>query len=525
MKRVLTAVILIAAIFSTNAQTDKNIPSRQQVLSDEEIVAGLNSYIEQVRSDWKIPGMGVTLMKDGKILLMKGYGVKDYATGEKVDKSTLFQIGSVSKSFTSALIASLVDEGLLHWEDTVKNILPDFEMYDPWVSENMQIKDLTSHRTGLKEQAGTYIPNMGYDRDDIYRMLKLMKPVYTFRGDYQYNNITFIPAAKIIEKVTGKSWEDNVRERIFEPLGMTHSTLNGEGFSEVMKTGGAALPYEFVRNGKQMQVNPLYGDEQALWWLTVIGPAGSVCCTPEDLLKWAEFHLNNGKVGDKQVISEKQMNYLHRGVTITSQNGSRTNLYGHSWFIEQTCKCRIYYHTGTTWGMTTLCFFVPELNVCGTVQVNSEAPSEPRHAIMRRALDMFMGYPDYDYNKEYLDDWYATAAKRAERDSAAAAERVVEPAPELRKIAGKYGKEAPFGDASVTLENDKPFITIGPKGWKRELKHVNGNKYNFRMDGWGFDITFLFEEGTAGSSMKSAYGFEIAWGEGEEKDFGIWRRK
>lgn len=526
MKRIISALLVILTAGSAFAQTAKNIPERHQVLSDEQIVENVDKYAEQVRRDWKIPGMAVTLKKDGKVLLMKGYGVKDSARlADKIDENTLFQIGSVSKSFTGAVIASLVDEGLLHWEDTVKNILPDFEMYDPWVTEHMQLKDLTSHRTGLKEQAGTYIPNLGYDRDDVYKMLKLMKPVYTFRGDYQYNNITFIPAAKVIEKVTGKSWEENVRERIFEPLGMTQSTLNGEGFKPALEAGTAALPYEFVRQDSSMVVRPMYGDEQALWWLTVVGPAGSVCCTPQDLLKWAEFHLNNGKVGDRQVISEKQMNYLHRGVTITSQNPERTTLYGHCWFVEQTRKVRMYFHTGTTWGMTTLCFFVPELNLCGTVQVNSEAPSEPRHAIARRAIDLFLGYEDFDYNAESLKEWYANAAKRAERDAKAKAERVAKPAPELKRIAGDYTKEAPFGDAKVTIEKGKPFIVIGPKGWKRELKHVNGNIYNFRMDGWGFDITFLFEEGTAGSSMKKAYGFEIAWGEGEEKDFGIWNRK
>lgn len=523
MKRYISVLLVVLTAASAFAQTAKNIPERHQVLTDEQIVENLEKYIEQVRTDWKIPGMGVTLEKDGRILLMKGYGVKDSTTMAKVDESTLFQIGSVSKSFTGAVVASLVDEGLLSWEDTVKNILPDFEMYDPWVSEHMQVKDLTSHRTGLKEQAGTYIPNLGYDREDVYKMLKYMKPVYTFRGDYQYNNITFIPVAKIIEKVTGKSWEENVRERIFKPLGMTQSTLNGEGFKEALEKGAAALPYEFVRKNDQMEVNPMYGDEQALWWLTVIGPAGSVCCPPRDLLKWAEFHLNNGKVGDRQVISEKQMNYLHRGVTITSQSGERTNLYGHCWFIEQTRKCRMYFHTGTTWGMTTLCFFVPELNLCGTVQVNSEAPSEPRHAIARRAIDLFLGYEDYDYNSEYLKEWYENAAKRAERDAKAKAERVGKPAPELKLIAGLYTKEAPFGNAVVTIENGKPFVTIGPKSWKRELKHVNGNTYNFRMDGWGFDITFLFEEGTG--KPKPAYGFEIAWGEGEEADFGIWRRE
>ena len=304
MKKTLLFLILFVLLAPTaGAQTTKNIPARKPSVPQEEIIANVERTIARVMADWKIPGMGVSMYKDGKVILSKGYGVKSLETGAPVDAHTLFQIGSVSKSFTAAVLAQLADEGLISWDDPVKKHLPDFEMYDPWVTDNLQIKDLTSHRTGLRDDIGTYLGNLGYTRDDIYHMLKLMPPAYIFRGDYQYNNITFIPAAKIIEKVTGKSWEENVRTRIFEPLGMTESTLNGEGFGAALADGTAALPYAFERKGREMDVWPMYGDEQSLWWLTVVGPAGSVCCTPTDLIKWAVFHLGDGKVGDRQLIS------------------------------------------------------------------------------------------------------------------------------------------------------------------------------------------------------------------------------
>jgi len=487
----------------------------QKDVNQDVFLKDIDTYIEQVRTDWKIPGLGVAIVKDDHVIFSKGYGVKDLSKPEdKIDEHTLFQIGSVSKSFTAAVLAQLVDEGLLHWEDTVKNILPDFEMYDPWVSRNMQVKDLTSHRTGLGGQVGTYIPNLGYDRDDVYRMLALLKPAYTFRGDYQYNNITFIPAARIIEKITDKSWEDNIRERIFDKLGMTESTLNGEGFAAA---DNAALPYEFISRNGEMVVNPLYGEEQALWWLTVIGPAGSICCTPTDLIKWAQFHLNMGKVDGKQVISEKSMKYLHTGVTITSQNEDRTTLYGHCWFVEQTKKGRLYFHTGTTWGMTTLCCYMPELNLGMTVQVNSEAPSDPRYAIMRRLIDLYLGEPDKDYNADYLAQWYKGAQAKAEKEAKSAAEQKITEAPVSRTLVGKYGKDALFGDAWVTLEKGKLYIKVGKQGWKHQLKHITGNKYNFRSDGAGFDITFTMD-----AAGKKAASFEIDFGEGE--DFGPWTR-
>ena len=525
MKKIVILCALTAALLAPAAvaQTTKNIPEWHPVLSQEEIIANIENVIEQVRADWKIPGMGVSIYKDGKIILSKGYGVKSLETGVPTDTHTLYQIGSVSKSFTAAVLASLVDEGLLSWEDRVKDHLPDFEMYDPWVTENIQVKDLTSHRTGLRDDIGTYLGNLGYDRDDIYQMFRLIKPEYTFRGDYQYNNITFIPAAKIIEKLTGKSWEDNVRERIFEPLGMNESTLNGEGFAQGLADGSAALPYTFERKGREMDIWPMYGDEQALWWLTVVGPAGSICSTPTDLIKWAVFHLNNGKVGDRQVISQKQMNYLHRGVTITSQNADKTNLYGHCWFIEQTRKGRLYFHTGTTWGMTTICAFVPEMDFAMTIQVNNEAPSEARHAILRRAIDLFLGYEDYDYNAEYLAAWYKRAGERATAEEKAAAERENKPAPAWSRIQGHYTPQhAVLGDIDILIEDGRLCIQMhNKKAWKCELKHVNGNVFNFRADGHGFDVTFHFDDPDQWGSLSK--GLSITVGSGE--DFANWDRK
>ena len=304
---------------------------------------------------------------------------------------------------------------------------------------------------------------------------------------------------------------------------MDESTLNGEGFGPALADGRAALPYAFERKGREMNIWPMYGDEQALWWLTVIGPAGSLCSTPTDLIKWAVFHMNNGKVGDKQVISEKQMNFLHRGVTITSQTPDKTNLYGHCWFIEQTRKGRLYFHTGTTWGMTTICAFVPEMDFAMTIQVNSEAPSEARHAILRRAIDLFLGYADYDYEADYIKDWYATADRRATAEEKAAAERVEKPAPAWSRIQGHYTPQhAVLGDIDILIEDGRLCIKMhNKKAWLRELKHVNGNVFNFRADGAGFDVTFHFDNPDEWGSLSK--GLSITVGSGE--DFANWDRK
>lgn len=488
----------------------------QVILPQQEINREIEKYAETILADWKIPGMSVAITKDNQVVFAKGFGVKDMNKSDKADENTLYQIGSVSKSFTAAVMASLVDEGLISWEDTVKNFLPDFQMYDKWVEQNLLVKDMMTHKTGLRGQVGTYIPNLGYSRDDIYKMLPLIKPAHSFRNVYAYNNITFIIASKLIEKLTGKSWEENVFERIFNPLGMTSSTLNGEGFIKATQDGLATTPHSFWFEKDSINLWPLYGEEQAPHWLTVIGPAGSVVSSAADMSKWAMFHLNKGKVGDEQIISEKNMNFLHRGITITSQDSSRTTLYGHCWFVEQNSKYRLYFHTGTTWGSTALCFFLPELNLGGIILVNSEAPADPRYSLMRRVIDLYYGFPERDYNAEYLAKFYENSRKSEEKESQKEKPEVL-PAPPFKALSGHYTKDELFGDATIELKGKELYITIGKYGWKHKMKHDNGNKFSFESDGHTFPITFVLNE-----KGDQAISFEVDFN--YDENFGPWVR-
>ena len=287
--------LLLFSPLASRAQTGRDIPSE------------ISAYAEQVRTQWKIPGLSLAVVHGDSLVFSGGFGVREKGKttdgdGEwtAVTDSTLFHIGSMTKAFTAAVIASLVDEGLLRWDDTVKHILPDFEWYDDSVEAVMQVRDLLTHSTGLVAQAGTYIPNLGYDRDDIYRMFRYIEPVYPFREKFAYNNITFIIAARIIETVTGRSWEDNIRERIFIPLGMSSSVPGSEGYLQAGRKASVAhyFGYSRGRNGGRgsIYVTPLYGEERALHWVDVIGPAGSISSTAADMARWVRFHLNNGAV-------------------------------------------------------------------------------------------------------------------------------------------------------------------------------------------------------------------------------------
>jgi len=534
-----TLIITIAIVLTTSFQ---GILYGQDNQDDVAIAQKAEEYIKKIQKDWKIPGLSVSISKGGKVVYAKGFGVKELTNNmfndqkNRVDENTVFQIGSISKSFTAAVMAQLVDEGKIKWEDTVKNILPDFRMYDKWVEENLQVKDIMTHHTGINGQAGTYIPNLGYGREDVYKMLPFIKPTYSFRGGYEYNNITFIIASKIIEKLTGKSWEDNIRERILIPLGMTSTSINKEGFNA---SKNIAVPHEFYYSkGKMLTdstwtdslvVNPIYGDEQALHWLTVIGPAGGINSTAVDMAKYAQFHLDMGRVGDKQIISKKQMQYLHKGQTITSQDSSRTTLYGHCWFVEQNSRYRLYFHTGTTWGFTAICAFVPELNLSIVMLANSEVSSSPRYALMRRVIDYYKGFPEKDYSASYLASFMKeerdSELKRLKSEKVKSEEGKVKSEesslnPDLKSLAGVYDKGEPFGKAVVTMEGEDLYITLGTEGWKHKMKRLTGDKFSFRSDGHGFDLKFVLKEGRRGKVKVS--GLDIDFG--YDENFGIWKK-
>ncbi|MBQ6311574.1 MAG: serine hydrolase [Bacteroidales bacterium] len=529
---------------------------------DSDFAKKVDEYVLQVMDTWQLPGAAVAISVDNKVVFKKAYGVKELRPadgvgfagvkydeckfaqagvkpvvnkpGDPVNTSSLFQIASVSKSFTATVMAQLVDEGKFKWTDTVKKLLPDFRMFpgDDYVTNNMLVRDALLHSTGLVNEAGTYFGNLGYDRDETYTMLGLLKPGFSFRSAYDYNNITFVVCSKLIEKYTGKSWEENVRERVFKPLGMTSSTMNADGFAAAKDV---VTPHDWTYSGDgKATVLPLYGDEQALNWLTVIGPAGSLCSTVEDLIRYAQFHCNNGYIVNRDgegnvvdttfIMPRKAMLPLHRGYTVTSQDSTMMRLYGMCWFIEQNNRYKLYFHTGTSWGVTAICYFVPELKLAGCVLLNCEVGANPRYAIMRRVIDLVRGEkePLRDYSTEYWKDYTSYRDK-------VIAEQKAKPKPDVFPevanpgiFAGTYTKEAPFGDIIITYEKGKlyriPAKFKGVKEWKKELKHKSGTTYVFRSDGHGFELTFNMEDG-------KVTGFDQEFGEGEEKAFGGWTRK
>ena len=550
MKRILLSAALVLGL------------TAPLLAQNDELVRKIDEYAQQVKDTWQLPGFAMAVSVDNQVIFKKAYGVKELRPadgvgfagvrydeckmtqagvkpvvnkpGEPVNTKTMFQIASVSKSFTATVMAQLVEEGKFKWTDTVKNLLPDFRMFagNDYVTNNMLVRDALLHATGLVDEAGTYFGCLGYDREETYQLLGLLEPGFSFRSAYDYNNITFVVCSKLIEKFTGKSWEENVRERVFKPIGMTSSTMNADGFASC-KNVVTPHDYTYTAGGKASTL-PLYGDEQALNWLTVIGPAGSLVSNVEDLVRYAQFHCNNGYIVNRDkkgnvvdttvIMPRRAMLPLHRGYTVVSQDSSMMRLYGMCWFIEQNHDYKLYFHTGTSWGVTAICYYVPELKLAGCCLFNCEVGSSPRYAIMRRVIDLVRGAaePLRDYNTEYWNDYAKTREKAIAEANAKPKPDFVAEVSDNSIFAGTYVKERPFYDIIITCEGGKlfwqPSKYLDRKEWKKPLKHKSGNTYTFRSDGKAFDLTFRVEDG-------KVTGLDQQFGEREEKTFGGWTRK
>ena len=228
--------------------------------------ADLDAYVTRAMKTFDVPGIAVAIVKDGKMVFAKGYGVRKLGDPTPVDENTLFGIGSNTKAFTAAALATLVDEGRLSWDDPVYQRLPGFQMYDPYVSHEMTIRDLLTHRSGMGLGEGDLLfwPHTTYKREEIIYRLRFMKPASSFRSKYAYDNLLYMTAGQIVPAVTGTSWDDYVREKILTPLGMKTSNVSTTQF----KPGdNYAFPHSKV-DGK-LQVIPFQDLDNA-------GPAGSI---------------------------------------------------------------------------------------------------------------------------------------------------------------------------------------------------------------------------------------------------------
>lgn len=465
----------------------------------------LDAMCQRAIDEWKVPGMAVAVVKDGEVVFLKGFGnavLEDSLNkAVPVTPQTKFVLASTSKAFTGALLATVIDEYPdVKWDAPVKSYLPDFKLYDSWATDNFQVRDIMCHRTGFQEYALDDCPFFGFDRDGLVELFSAIHPTYSFRTTYAYNNEMYSVAAQIIEKYTGKCWEDALAERIYKPLKMENSTTVKYAYwdEELFNSGKLAHPYRMSKKegANEIEITRRDDREEGFTWLSAVAPAAAVTTTAEDMTHWLMMHLNHGVFEGDTVITEKNHAMLWEPQTITSCTDERFCGYGQGWTIEFGKHGKYVRHSGLAYGYTTLVGFVPEINLGFVFLTNNGSTGDPQAGIARDLIDLYYGekHPtNYDeYYKEYLEDLF----KEREPKEKEAVDTLA-PLP-FKSYVGEYTQNNAWGPAKVYMQNDTLYFSI--KAVNSPLTHVNGNNFKFRVPGAGrFDLSFKAE----GGSVKS----------------------
>jgi CubicO group peptidase (beta-lactamase class C family) len=417
--------------------------------------ADLDAYVARDMKAFDVPGIAVAIVKDGKVVLAKGYGVRTLGEPTPVDENTLFGIGSNTKAFTSAALASLVDAGKISWDDKLYERLKGFQMYDPYVSHEMTIRDLLTHRSGMGLGEGDLLfwPHTTFSRDDIIYRLRFMKPASSFRSHYAYDNLMYIAAGQIIPAVTGKSWEEYIREKILQPLGMTTSNLSTNAF----KPGdNFASPHSKV-DGK-LQVVPFMDLDNA-------APAGAINSSVAEMSKWVMLQLNHGKIpgSDQRIFSEAQSREMWTPQTLTPTGSggdpalaplrAKFSAYALGWGIRDYHGRKLVSHSGGVSGFVTRVALVPEENLGILIFTNAEEGAA-FESILFHVLDSYFGVPPTDWTTAMKAATDKEAKEAQEMIAASSKGRAADSKPSLplEKYAGVYN-DAWYGPVTIKQES------------------------------------------------------------------------
>ncbi len=416
---------------------------------------GFDAYVADVLRTFAVPGAAVAIVKDGRVVLAKGYGVRRLGQATPVDAETQFGIASNTKIFTATALAMLVEQGKVEWDAPVIRYLPWFAMYDPYVTRELTVRDLLVHRSGLGLGAGDLLwwPPSTYDRKEIARRLRYIKPTTSFRSAFAYDNVLFLVAGEVIEAVSGQSWEDFVRTRILERVGMRHSDVH---HSAVGHPGNVATPHAAV-NDTVRPVAPFLSDNT--------NPAGGIVSGAEDMAKWVMVQLDSGRVADgTRLFSPASARQLWREVTPEPIGEAppglphlRPHEYGYALGIEtRDYRGRLLLtHTGGLPGYVSRVAMIPDLRL-GVVVLTNQESGLAFNAIAYRVLDHYIGVKAPDYVGNYRKLLQDNRARLAQLDSSAAGQRDSTSGPSL-PLAGYAGtyRDAWYGDVTISEENGK----------------------------------------------------------------------
>jgi CubicO group peptidase (beta-lactamase class C family) len=436
----------------------------------------MDAYIDAALRTWNVPGVAVAVVRNDSVIYTRGYGVRDVARPTPVDERTIFAIGSSSKAFTAAAVAMLVDDKKVSLDAPASLYLPGLQLADPYVSRELTVRDLLSHRSGLARGELAWYGS-GFDRDEIVRRVRFLEPSWSFRSQFGYQNIMYIAAGQVVARVGKTTWDDFVRDRIFTPLGMKASTTT---VRELGRATNLATPHA--------EVNDTVRGIGAWRNIDNAGPAGSINSNVVDMAQWVRLQLNRGTVDGKRLISARMVDEMwtpHTVIPIDSaaramNPHTHLSAYGLGWFLEDYRGKLLVHHGGNIDGFSALVGFLPEEKMGVVILTNMNGTGMTR-AVMNKLLDMQLNAPR-DWSADMRRRTDSTRARARIAAQRAEAQRVpnTKPSLPLKEYAGTYA-DSLYGELVVSENGGKLSLAFGPN-WRGDLEHWHFDTFRARFD-------------------------------------------
>ncbi len=484
-------------------------------------LAGLDEYVTKTMNQWQVPGLAIAVVKDGRVVHARGFGVRKLGERKPVTADTLFPICSCTKSFTATAVGVLVDEKKLDWDDPVQKHLPEFELFDPFMTREVTLRDLLAHRTGLELGNKLWSKNE-FTPDDIIRRMRFLLPKHSFRSRFSYNNLTYLVAGKVVERASGKTWGEFIKARILQPAEMLATTTSFPTESKI------AWPHaELERKLQAIELERTYNES--------VAPAGTMWSNVGDMTNWIRLHLASGRFGERQVLQSGTLDEMHtphivipaygKGTTYPKQNFRSC---GMGWFVEDYHGRKLVWHSGTGNGFVAWVALLPEEKIGFVILANAHQTGI-NFALHHRILDAFLGRPAKDWSSIVKND-YATGWKKMLSDAKTAheARRRLDTRASLKlaQYAGVYESEM-YGRITIQQKEQGLELRFGPRHIG-PLRHWQDNTFqanfsNPMLEGW--HVTFLINKDETIESLRAV---EAAWApewHGETADLGVFERQ
>jgi CubicO group peptidase (beta-lactamase class C family) len=453
----------------------------------------VDRLVTTTMAKWQIPGAAVAIVKDDKVVYAKGFGVRTLGTSEKVTEDTLFGIGSTSKAFTSAAMAILVDEKKMDWDDPVRKHVEYFHLSDPCADALVTMRDIVSHRTGLSRHDELW-DDSPWSREEVIRRIAQVKLTKPFRSAYQYQNIMFLTAGEAVAAAAKMPWNDFVKTRIFEPLGMARTVISTADWNA---SADRASGHRWNRAQQAPAIQPYVDDDN-------IAPAGAIKSSARDMARWVRFQLANGTIDGKRIVSAaaleetKMPQMVIRLEGDAKANNPETNVqaYAMGWNVQDYAGDLLIAHGGALNGFRAQVDLLPKRNAGFVVLIN-EGRGLATVALRNAIADLLLGRPPRDWDAYYLANDRRSDEKdeQRKRERQAKRRRDTHPTHPLADYAGTY-ENAGYGTATITVENDRLLLR-----WSRlalPLTHVHYDTFEAVSEAADVDEQVVFRLGSDG---------------------------